>query len=283
MEEAGKQAILASGRATDLTAGRAAVLALAGAARALGRGARLAARDLADEWLPRRCALCERRGAAASAAAADALCAACDAALPQRAVPRCACCALPLAVGGRTAPAPAWAACERCVAEPPAFDAAVAAFGYAPPADRWVLAAKGSRPALCAPLGWLVADAARRHPGLPPLALLAPVPPSPARLAERGFDHALAIARAASRALGVPLAPRLLRRPREGARQKALSAHERRENLAGAFAATRRVDGLAIGVVDDVMTTGATLEAAAVALRAAGAAAVVALAAARTG
>ena len=242
------------------------------------------AHDLADEWLPRRCVLCERRGAPPSRSAGDVLCRDCEANLPGRDLPRCACCALALAPDalGRQGPA----VCSACIAAPPAFDAAAAAFDYAPPVDRWVLAAKGAQPALGRPLGVLVAAAALRHDTLPGPELLAPVPLAPRRLAERGFNQALEIARGASRALDIPLVPGLLVRVRDGLDQKALDAASRRDNLAGAFAVSgslsARVSGRVVGVVDDVMTTGATLDAAAHVLKAAGAAAVVALAAART-
>lgn len=248
------------------------------------RGAAILARDLADEWLPWRCILCERRGAAPSRSAGAALCHACEAALPGRAVARCACCAIALAPDARGRHGPA--VCAGCIASPPAFDAAAVAFDYAPPTDRWVLAAKGAQPALGRPLGALVAEAALRHATLPRPDLLAPIALSPRRLAERGFNQALEIARGAARTLDAPLVPGLLARVREGADQKSLDAASRRDNLAGAFMVAAplaaRVAGRVVGVVDDVMTTGATLDAAARVLKDAGAAAVVALAAART-
>lgn len=103
--------------------------------------------------------------------------------------------------------------------------------------------------------------------------LIAPVPLSPQRLRERGYNQADLLARPLAEGTGVPYAPRALTRPRHTLSQVGLSAAERRQNVAGAFAADRRaVAGRQVVVVDDVCTTGATLAACAEALQAAGAA-----------
>jgi len=103
-------------------------------------------------------------------------------------------------------------------------------------------------------------------------------PTTPARLRERGFDQAQLLARAVARQLGLPC-PRLLRR-RPGPGQTGRDAVARYEGPA--FAARRALDGLTVLVVDDVVTTGATVAAAARTLRDAGAAGVSVVAAART-
>lgn len=105
----------------------------------------------------------------------------------------------------------------------------------------------------------------------PPGALLVPVPSSPEAVRERGHDHALRLATAAARGLpGVRARPLLVVR-RAVADQAGLGAADRAANLAGALAARRPLPGRVVVVVDDVVTTGATLVEAARALHAAGA------------
>lgn len=113
---------------------------------------------------------------------------------------------------------------------------------------------------------------AARYP-FAPGALLVPVPLHPVRLRSRGFNQALLLARPLGRALGLPVAPRALRRIRRTQAQPGLGAAERRVNLAGAFVVCHpaTVSGRHVVLVDDVLTTGATANACAGALRAAGA------------
>ena len=102
---------------------------------------------------------------------------------------------------------------------------------------------------------------------------LVPVPLYRWRWWRRGFNQAELLAAAMSRATGIPARGRLLRRTRATESQAGLSNRQRRVNVAGAFTAPRppEVRGRRILLVDDVMTTGATLEACAKALKRAGA------------
>lgn len=101
---------------------------------------------------------------------------------------------------------------------------------------------------------------AQVHTGLP--ALLCPVPLGPRRLAQRGYNQALEIARPLARELDIALHARLVARVRETAAQSSVAPERRRANIAGAFALADPplVRGRHVGVVDDVMTSGGTLD-----------------------
>ncbi|GAA5067668.1 ComF family protein [Lysobacter panacisoli] len=205
--------------------------------------------------LPCHCLICGERGDNAID-----LCATCHHGLPFL---RNAClrCALPL-------PAAA-IACGECLRRPPPQVATRAAFVYRAPLDRLLPRAKfhgdlaGLR-LLGTLMATALADADR------PQALL-PLPLHRARLRRRGYDQALELARVLARDLSLPLRDDLLHRVRHTAPQSRLDAAARRRNLRGAFAVRAAVELPAhVAIVDDVMTTGATLQAAATTLRRAG-------------
>lgn len=210
------------------------------------------------------------------------LCADCRAQYFGTNLPRCRQCAIPL-----PGQAGAGALCGDCLSRPPAFDATIAASDYAAPADGLVLALKfGSRLALAPALAKLLHAALLRHSGRALPTVLAAVPLGRLRLAERGFNQALEIARPLAASLGIALAPRLICRLRETQAQSTLPLEQRRANMRAAFAipsdAIGQVRGAHVGVVDDVMTTGATLDELAGTLKRFGAARVTNLVFART-
>ncbi len=190
-------------------------------------------------------------------------------------VPRCAQCALRLVQAGDAV------VCGHCLREPPRYDATFALADYAPPVDGMVVALKfGHRLELARVFGELLAG--RMGERLPRDALLAPVPLAFERHAERGFNQAREIARTVARRLALPLAAEALVRIKHGAPQEKLTLAARRRNVRGAFAARADVRGRTVVVVDDVMTSGATLDEVAAALKAAGALRVLNLVVART-
>ncbi len=114
--------------------------------------------------------------------------------------------------------------------------------------------------------------------------LVVPVPLHPLRLAWRGYNQSLELARNLASRLSCPLAPTALHRVRPTLPQVSLPRQERLTNLRGAFRAdAHRVEGKSILLVDDIMTTGATMEEATRTLRNAGASTVDALVLARAG
>jgi ComF family protein len=134
---------------------------------------------------------------------------------------------------------------------------------------------------LAAPAARRLADLARRTALDADLDAVVPIPSTRRRNRERGYDPSLLLARSLAGALGKPLAC-LVARTRDTPPQSQLPARRREANVRGAFRASRRAQGLAILLVDDVVTTGATAFAAARALRDAGASRVDLLALART-
>jgi predicted amidophosphoribosyltransferase len=251
--------------------------------RRMLRAGVLHAARIARGALPQRCELC------VAPTGGGLLCAPCAAGLP-RIFAACPVCALP-SDGG---------VCGACVAHPPPFAATVAALVYAFPTDRLMQRIKyGGRLALAEWAGSLLAAAVgpvldRRAPGDRPERIVA-LPLAPARQRERGFNQAREIAACVARATALPLAAPLgfnqareiaacvaratalplaapLARTIAGPPQAALPWAERRRNVRGAFTVQGDVRGARIALVDDVMTTGATLAEASASLIRAGAA-----------
>jgi len=227
--------------------------------------------------LPQRCALC------AGPAGARLVCRSCARGLPRPVAP-CPVCALP--TGAAVVRGSATPICGACLAHPPPYAATLAAFVYAYPVDRLLQALKyGGRVALAefagAELAAAVATALVVEPSTRSPRLVCAMPLAPARQRERGFNQAQELARRVASALALPLAAPI-QRCRHGAPQASLAWSARARNVAGAFVCTGDVQGQRIALIDDVMTTGATVAAAARALLDAGAAAVEAWVVART-
>lgn len=187
-----------------------------------------------------------------------AWCDACDAALPYLAPAHCPQCALPTHDG---------AVCGHCLQRPPHFDRTVAAFAYSFPLDKLVQALKFNEQLTLARS--LAEPLAQRMVARPDC--IVPMPLHPARLRERGFNQSLELARHLARDLDIALLPNIAQRVRDTAPQSGLPWKERKKNLRQAFASGREVAGQHVAIVDDVMTTGASLNELAKALKAAGA------------
>ena len=195
--------------------------------------------------------------------AADILCARCDVDLPRLGAQRCPRCALD---------SPAGAVCGRCLSQPPHYDATRAALAYRFPADVLVHALKFRGELALAPL---LGDLLCRAIASQKADCVVPVPLSPERLRSRGYNQALEIARHVARATGARLAPELCERIRDTPAQMGLPLTDRAKNVRGAFHCPRLIEGAEVAVLDDVMTTGGTLDEIAATLKRAGAARVV--------
>jgi ComF family protein len=213
--------------------------------------------------LAQDCLLC-------AAPADDLLCCACAADLPRLPAAACPRCALPTPNGE---------VCGRCLATPPHFDATLAAFNYDFPLDKLVQSFKyGHRLALGAYFGRQLAPLAAR---IETADLIIPLPLHPDRLRQRGFNQSLELARPVSRARHLPIDARSGQRTRDTASQAELPWRERIRNMRDAFHCTADFSGKHLMVIDDVMTTGASLDEFARTLKLNGAARVTVLVVAR--
>lgn len=201
------------------------------------------------------------------------LCAGCWRTLLFLAPPQCRLCGYPLPHALPEAPL-----CGACAADPPAYDRARAALRYDDGSRGLILAFKHADRTDTAPAfgRWLARAGAEL---LAEADLIAPVPLHRWRLLKRGYNQAAILAQALARETGATLLPDLLQRVRATASQQGLGGRARLLNItAGAFRAhpwhRRRIDGARVLLVDDVLTTGATVEACARVLCRAGAAGV---------
>lgn len=253
---------------------------------------------LGDALLPPACTLC------GTSTAGALLCAPCTADLPWNS-PACPGCALPQTfhtgvtpvtnvplpsageggtAGGASGGVRAFAQavhCPACLHKPRSFDAAFAAFVLATPVQQGIHALKYQAQFQQASL-LATAFASRLRARAEPLpTLLIPVPLHWRRQWRRGYNQSRELAQLISEQLGIAVNTKVAKRRRATPDQIGQTAAQRRQNLKDAFAVSPRIAGLHIALLDDVMTTGATLEELARACKAAGATTVEAWAIAR--
>ena len=231
--------------------------------------ARRLAGDIVSLVWPRVCAAC-------GGSCEGQVCEACRAAVSVRTSDGCcAICGKTILVSdgaaGTAAPA-----CAGCRERRPAFEQARSAVDYAGPARQIVQTLKYRKGRGVAPwmAEWMAGCVVANWPD-EPFDAVVPVPLHPSREAGRGYNQSALLAAALAKLLSLPCAPRILARTRDTGTQTKLDAKARRANMERAFEVRRgradAVRGKSVLLVDDVMTTGATLGAAAAALRAAGA------------
>ncbi len=171
--------------------------------------------------------------------------------------------------------------CGHCIRHPPAVDHSLAPLLYQPPVSRLIKQFKfDARLEMAGLLGGLFAASVDATGELPELII--PVPLHPARTRERGFNQALELARVIGRQLNIPINRHCCGRTRHTATQLSFKREERRRNLRGAFSVDQPPRGRHLALLDDVITTGSTMDELARTLKAAGAERVDAWAIART-
>ena len=192
---------------------------------------------------------------------------------------RCKTCALPVAEGSKQ--------CTNCLSTPPVLDAAFAAVDYAYPWSQLVQEFKFQEH-----IGWAKSMAALMlstpwvEPALENADLLIPMPLSVERLKERGFNQVLVLANALCAPYPEKMHTQLLQRIQHTAPLSSMDRKHRQQSVQQAYAVDRKhtlaLQGKKVVLLDDVMTTGASLQSAAKALRNAGASHITALIFART-
>ncbi|MEM6405841.1 MAG: ComF family protein [Pseudomonadota bacterium] len=218
------------------------------------------------DWLGVGC--CQVCGVVSS----QVVCTACDMALPRN-QHACQQCAVPLA---HTADA---VLCGECLSKPPPFSATCAPFIYQAPIRDWISQFKYQRA-----LHWgrWLGTALGQTVQAQTAELIIPVPLHATRLCQRGFNQAAELAHWASRQVQIPWRTDILQRIHQGMEQQRLSRRERQRNMHRQFRVVKPITAQCVALLDDVVTTGATVRAAAHALRQAGVPRVVVWAVART-
>lgn len=231
-------------------------------------------RALLSPLIRARCVVCDLQPASGTAP----ICKACESDFFPQHQARCERCAGAVAAGAASR-----TVCGRCLADTPHFDATTALADYVSPVDGMVLALKfAARLDLADLFGRMLAQRIDPAPAVAHDVLVVPVPLSFERAQQRGFNQSNQIARAIAAAGGGRLSTDRLLRVRHAPPQQSLSLKQRRGNVRGAFAVKADVAGKSVLVVDDVMTSGSTLDEVARVLKQAGASRVHNLVVART-
>jgi len=156
------------------------------------------------------------------------------------------------------------ARCGPCLTEPPTYDRVVSAFAYAAPIKQLVTQFKYQRQLA---VGAMFAEILESHILKPHIQscsqqvdAILPVPLHSSRLRQRGFNQALELARPLAKMLKLPLLLSQISRQKNTLEQSSLSAKQRRSNLHKAFAVEQDIPYKSVAIVDDVMTTGSTVE-----------------------
>jgi ComF family protein len=230
------------------------------------RRSRLNIRKVIEHILPAQpCVLC------GSMSHYGLWCSACDRDLPYLNTRHCPVCALPT---------PAGETCGQCLKQPPMFTNTVAVFGYSFPLDKLIQAMKYGEQL---PLAHSFAKKLAKVIDIDELPdCLIPMPLHPAKLRERGFNQSLLLAETIARAHDLNLLPGACRRVRDTPPQSVLPWKERKKNVRNAFLCDIDLTGMKVALVDDVLTTGASMDALAVAVRQRGAKVISAWVVART-
>ncbi len=222
-------------------------------------------KNLINGLLPVSCGLCN-----AATGSHLPLCQPCLSELPVLGT-ACSSCALPIATTG---------SCGKCLQQPPACNQIQALFLYQEPIRLLIQQFKFSRKLEYSGLfSALIAEKILHQPKQPDV--LIPVPLHSSRLRSRGFNQSWEITKQLSGITGITASHKICHRIKKTPLQTGLKASQRKRNLKLAFSITADVKGLHVCIVDDVMTTGSTLEAIALVLKAAGAARVSGLVVAR--
>ncbi len=179
------------------------------------------------------------------------LCASCQKNLPwNRTV--CSVCALPLPANGQ---------CGPCLTNPPLFQRCISPFLYQEPISSMIIKLKFSQNLVCGRiLGQLLADFIQKRSNHRPECII-PVPLHTKRICQRGFNQAVEIARPVSKTLGIPLIYNSCYRKKNTSPQSQLSAQARRSNISGAFKMKKANPFQHVAILDDVVTTGQTVQA----------------------
>lgn len=200
---------------------------------------------------PVPCVLC-----GAKCKAQRSLCGACFAELPFLSANACQVCALPLFFQGKSSQGKT---CGRCLNSPPPYKKCIAAFDYLEPVAHLVQSLKfHGKLAYASLLGSIMADSFVDQIDVLPNVIV-PVPLHRTRLRERGYNQALELSRPIAKKLGVPIDITHCNRLRPTSIQSLLPADERHKNVRGAFEFDNERKFSRVAIVDDVMTTGHTI------------------------